>query len=229
MFWLLFVFAATTLELDVITLPLNNEVRVALTPGGRAELKREGTVTRIRLEIDRAAPASSLGQPFNTYVVWAISQDGLLDNLGELELRGNKGQLNATSRLAQFGVLITAEPHFMVDRPSSAVAWRSQNPPDDFRRRTAQIEIGAYDYSQLKPIPFSELHNSVVQARSAFQIAQASGAERLVPADFRNAQVAMNAMEELVNRFVPLDVLWPAAMESIRLSQHAAVMARARR
>lgn len=223
---LLLVLALGTVDLDIVTLPLSNDIKVALTPAGRSELKREGTVTRVKIEIDRLAAPSTLGPSLNTYVVWAISPEGILDNLGELDVNGTKGQFNATTRLGQFGILITGEPHYMVDRPSSAVAFRSQTPPGDIRRKTAPIEVGAYDYSALKPISNIGVHGSVTQARVAFQIAQAAGAGRSASEDFRNAQVALGALEELVNRSAPLDILWPTANEAIRWSQRAAASAR---
>src|SRR5262249_5382371 len=122
--------AASNLNLDMISVPLSNDIRVPLAPAGRLEMKREGTVTRIRLELDRVALASTLGQIYNTYVVWAVSPEGILDNLGELDINGTKGQFNGTTRLGELGVLITAEPHYMVDRPSAAVAFRAQPPQD---------------------------------------------------------------------------------------------------
>ena len=228
MYPLLFVLALATVDLDVVTVPLSSEIRAVLTPAARTELKREDTVTRVRVEIDKVVAPSTLGPAFNTYVVWAVSPEGILDNLGELDVKGVKGQFSATTRFTQFGVLITAEPHYMVDQPSSAVAFRTQGPEADFRRKKVQVEVGAYDYSQIKP-PGTALHNFVIQARSAFAIAQAAGAERLAPADFRNAQVSLGAMEELVNRGVPLDILWPAANETIRWSQRAAATARVKR
>ena len=91
------------------------------------------------------------------------------------------------------------------------------------------VEVGAYDYSQLKPRPPPASTNSVAQARAAFQIAQAAGADRLAPPEFRNAQVALGALEELVNRAAPLDILWPTANEVIGWSQRAATTARAKR
>jgi len=226
---LLFVLALATIDLDMVTVPLSSEIRVALIPAARTEIKREDTVTRVRVEIDKVAAPSSLGPAFNTYVVWAISPEGMLDNLGELDVKGVKGQFSATTRFTQFGILITAEPHYMVDQPSSAVAFRTQGPETDFRRKKVPVEVGAYDYSQIKPVSGTALHNFVIQARSAFEIAQAAGAERLAPADFRNAQVSLGAMEELVNRGVPLDILWPAANEAIRWSQRAATTARTKR
>src|SRR5437867_12886529 len=117
------VLALTTVNLDVVTVPLSNEIKIALTPGARSEIRREGSVTRIKIDIDRVSAPSTLGPAFNTYVVWAISPEGILDNLGELEIKGVKGQFFATTRLNQLGILITAEPHYMVDRPSSAVSF----------------------------------------------------------------------------------------------------------
>jgi len=229
MFPLLFLLAVTTVDLDIVTVPPTAEIRIVLTPGARSEIKREESVTRVRIDIDRVAAPSTLGPAFNTYVVWAVSPEGILDNLGELEVKGVKAQFSATTRLTQFGVLITAEPHYMVDQPSSGVAFRSQGPESDFRRKKAPIEVGAYDYSKIKRTAPTPVHNSVIQARSAFQIAEAAGADRLASTEFRNAQVALGAMEELVNRAAPFDILWPTANEAIRWSQRAVSAARAKR
>src|SRR5262245_24858290 len=101
---LLLALALTTFDADIINVPFNKEVRVPLAPSGRAEIRQEGTLTRIKIDIDRLQPPSSLGPALNTYVVWAVSPEGILDNLGELETNGNKGQLNTTTRLTQFGI-----------------------------------------------------------------------------------------------------------------------------
>src|SRR5207249_1842948 len=121
------------------------------TPAGRSEIKREGTVSQIKIDIDRIPAPKTLDPALNTYVVWAVSPAGIFDNLGELQINGNKAQLNATTRFGQFGILITAEPHYMVDTPSSAVAYRGQTPKSDVRRKTVSIEVGSYDYSSLVP------------------------------------------------------------------------------
>jgi len=212
-------------DLDIVTLPLSGDIRVALAPAGRTELRREGTVTRVRVDIDRVNPPSTLLPGMNTYVVWAVSAEGILDSLGELDLNGTKAQFSGTTRLGEFGVLITAEPHYMVDRPSSAVAFRTQT-PQELRRKTAAIPIGAYDYSMLKPVSPVGVHGSVTQARTAFQIANSVDADHRAPAEFRNGQVAMGALEELVMRASPLDILWPKANEAIRWSERAVELSR---
>ena len=225
---LLLVLAVTTTDVDIATLPVSGDVRIALAPAGRCELRRDGTVSHVKIDIDRVMPPSAAGPVFNTLVVWAISPEGIFDNLGELGVNGTKGQFAGTTRLTQFGVLISAEPHYMVDRPSSSVLYRSQT-PEDIRRRTAHVEVGAYDYAAIKPVTGTSIHTSVSQARAAFQIAQSVGAAQFAPEDFRNAQAAIGALEELVSRAAPLDILWPTAHEAIRWSQRAAMTARAKR
>jgi hypothetical protein len=225
---LLLFLAGNTVDLDVVTLPLTNDIKVVLTPAGRADLKRDGTISQIKIDIDRIASPKTLG-PYNTYVLWAVSPEGVFDNLGELQTNGNKGQISATTRFGQFGILITAEPHFMVDRPSSAIAYRAEVPKTEVRRKTVPIDVGVYDYSALASITTAGVQGWVGQARAAFQISKAVGADRLAPEEFRNAQVAIGSLEELVTRAVPAEILWPAVNEAIGLSQRAATAARSKK
>ena len=225
---LFLVLALTNVDFDIVTVPPSGDVKALLPPAGRLEVKREGTVSRLKIDIDQITAPSAKAVGFNTYVVWAVSPEGVFDNLGELDVNRSKGQFSATTRLTEFGILISAEPHYMVDRPSSSVAYRSQTAKEDVRRKTSRVEVGAYDYSALKPAA-AAVHGSVVQARTAFQIAQAAGADRLAPGDFRNAQAALGALEGLVTRGAPLEILWPTANEAIRWSQRAVTAARAKR
>ncbi len=225
---LLVTLVMTAVQVDVINVPLERGINAVLTPAGKAELKREGTVTRVKIEVERLQSPAALGPALTTYSVWVVSPEGLFENLGELNVNGNKGQIDATTRLGQFGILITAEPHFMVDLPSAAVAYRTQSPREEVRHTMISVEIGAYDYSALKPVPPANVHSSVAQARVAFQIAQNAGAERLAELEFRHARVALTSMEELVTRAAPLEILWPTAAEAIRWSQRAVTIARGR-
>ena len=117
----------------------------------------------------------------------------------------------------------------MVDRPSSAVAYRSQTPKTDIRRKTVSVEVGSYDYSSLVATSSIGVQGWVVQARAAFQIARNVGADRFAPEEFRNAQVAIGSLEELITRAAPADILWPTASEVIGWSQRATVAARAKK
>ena len=224
--YIILALALSTVDMDMVSIPLNKDVKVTLTPAGKADLKREGNLTRLRVEIDKLRPPAALGTAFNTYVVWAVSPEGILENLGELSSDGDKGVIDATVRLTQLGIFISAEPHYMVDRPSSTVVYRNQSPPGEVRRMAVPIEVGAYDYSTLKRPPAANVSASVVQARTAFLIAQQAGAERVAGMEFRQARVALDSMEELLTRSAPLDTLWPTANEAIRWAQRAVTAAR---
>ena len=223
--WLTLFLLFANVDLDIVTLPVTSDVRVPMGQSARADVRREGTVTRVRIDADRVAAPSTFAPVLNTYVVWAVSPEGVFDNLGELDVSGTRAQFNGTTRLSEFGLLITAEPHYMVDRPSSAITFKSQAGQDP-RRKTATITIGPYDYSKVTPINGTGVHPSVLQARTAFQIAKSVNAGQLAPQEFRNAQVAIGALEELVSRAAPLDILWPTANQAIRWSERAAEVAR---
>ena len=218
----------TPVEVTVVQFAAKGKASLTLGPKGKAEVERTGTVTRIAVQMEGLQFPQAAKGGMNSYVVWAVSPEGIFENLGELEQSGAKGTLEATTRFDRFAILVTFEPHYMVDKPSSAVVYRGQNPETELRRKVVPVEVGAYDYSQLKA-PAAAPYNIVVQARTSFQIAQAAGAATLAPADFRNAQVALGAMEELVSRASPLDIVWPTTNEAIRWSQRSATVARAKR
>ena len=46
--------AASTVDLDIVAVPLTNDIKILLTPAGRSELKRDGNVSQVKIEIDRA-------------------------------------------------------------------------------------------------------------------------------------------------------------------------------
>src|SRR5436305_12671039 len=96
--------AASTVDLDIVAVPLTNDIKILLTPAGRSELKRDGNVIQVKIEIDRIAAPNSLSPAFNSYVVWSVSPEGIFDNLGQRQIKGNKGQFTASTRFGQLGV-----------------------------------------------------------------------------------------------------------------------------
>src|SRR6266850_1264628 len=174
---LFLLFALTTVDVDIVSLPLDRAVEVTLMPAGKAEIRREGTLTRVKVEVDRLQAPASLGTALTTYLLWAVSPEGFLENLGELDINGNKGQLNATTRFGQLGLLITAEPHFMVDLPSSAVAYRSVGTRQEVRHMAVPVDVGMYDYSMLKPV-WPAAGEAIRWSQRAVTVARTKNAER---------------------------------------------------
>jgi hypothetical protein len=218
--------AAASANVVVVTVP-KGSVTIPLEPSGKAELKRDGTVTRVKIELERLVPPLVSGPAYNTYVAWSVSPEGSYENIGELDLDKNKGRLEATTRFGQVGILVTAEPHYMVDRPSAAVVSRSQNPKsDDVRRVNVSIIVGTYDYSAVATSTTATLPILVLEARAAMQIAKSNEADRWAETEYRQAVVASDTMEEMVSRASPIDIVAQSAHEAIRRAQQAVTTAR---
>jgi outer membrane protein OmpA-like peptidoglycan-associated protein len=226
--FLLFALQSTPVELTSLTAPTGSRVDVPLSPSGAVEVRRQETITRLKVKVDRLAALSVFGELLRAYVVWAVSPEGTFENLGELRIDGQKAELETTTRLQRFGLLITAEPHFMVDTPYTSVAFRSRPTLDaEVREEEMTVEVGSHDYTGISLPPQGALSPRIVQARMAFKIVEAEQADQLADSQFRQARIAADSLEQLLRRSMPTDVLLPYANDSIRLSQIAVSVARA--
>jgi hypothetical protein len=88
---------------------------------GAVSVVRGSIAIDIDVRVDNIPPAQNLGGGFNTYVVWLISPDGEISNIGELLLNGNSGMLQTTTNWGAFGVFVTAETNNCVSCPSRSV------------------------------------------------------------------------------------------------------------
>src|SRR5262245_13296097 len=82
---------------------------------GLAKLSRQDAMTAIDVELRGLKPATLFGGDYNTYVLWAASPDSRIENLGEVILNGTHGSVQASTVFDAFAILITAEPHFLVE------------------------------------------------------------------------------------------------------------------
>ena len=222
----LFLVAATPAEVVVVNLPTKGTLSLALAPSGKADVEHAATLSLIHIEVDKLQAASKLSPAMNAFVVWSISPEGGFENVGELAVTDGKGRLDTVTRFDQFGILITAEPHFMVDRPNSVIAFRTQAPKsENIRRISVSIDVGYYDYSTLQPVTASSL-GLIAEARSALQVAAGVQADRLAESEYRLARIALGTVEEMVARSAPPEIILPVANESIRRSQRAFIAAR---
>src|SRR4029079_19391161 len=119
-----------------VTYPLDETVSVkfrgtTLLPRlkGEAKVKRAGRRgTRVELNIEDLPRASELGGIYTTYVLWAISPDGHVDNLGEIKRSGSTfvdTKIDVTTPLQSFALIVTAEPHFLMKVPSRMVVMEN--------------------------------------------------------------------------------------------------------
>jgi len=214
----------TPTEVTVVQFASKGKASLSLGPKGKAEVERTGTVTKVVVQMDGLQFPQAAKGGMNSYVVWVVSPEGIFENLGELEQSGAKGTLEATTRFDRFAILVTFEPHYMVDKPSSSIYFKNDR-ARELTNVPLMVEIGAYDYPTLQGNDVG-VPSVVMQARAAMAIANAAQAPQRAEAEFRNAKVAMETMEELFRRASMPDVISAAAHAAIRRAQLATVAAR---
>jgi outer membrane protein OmpA-like peptidoglycan-associated protein len=164
---------------------------------GKAVVEAKQGATVIRARFSKVPPPTRFGKEYLTYVVWAISPDGRPQNLGELVLNGSdKGKLTASTNLQTFALIVTAEPHYSVQKPSDVVVMENKVGPDtvgNVEEVNATYELlprQGYTYdpraiaeentSTRKPVSQAEYDSilAIYQAQNAIQMAEAEGAAK---------------------------------------------------
>lgn len=213
---------STSIDVSVATVPSDSRVDLLLMPNGEVEIRRDTNITRVKVKIDRTDPLTASRRDFRAWVVWAVSPEGEFENLGELKPDGRGAELETVTSLTRLGIMVTSEPHFRVESPSSEVAFRSGMPRDnDVRADLVNAQVGMTDYSAVTLPPQGSIHPRVSEARMAIAIAEASNGQEATNTFLRQARVAVDSMEQLLRRATPLDVVLNYANEAIRLSDLA--------
>jgi hypothetical protein len=193
-------------EVDLIATGLIPEAK------GKATVQARQGVTKIEVKVKRLALPMNLSPEFLTYVLWAVSPDGLASSVGELEIdQSGDATLQATTQLQTFSLFVTAEPYFAVRQPSEVVVLENV-----VRKNTQGRVVPVSDYRLMmraeyakrgNPLGLSlDLHNvplALYEARNAVEIAREHGATSYAPEIFikaeRGLQLAENALERNAN------------------------------
>jgi outer membrane protein OmpA-like peptidoglycan-associated protein len=170
---------------------------IATTGEGKVEVEFEDGNARISAKIEHMPPPPSIG-PYTTYVLWALTPDGRASNQGVLgTIEGDKGELNTRYGGSQFALIVTAEPHFAVSAPSTAIVL--YNIADDVKADESKVTslVERSDYSNLAPVAVDEKTRPVeiVQAQYAIAIAAAAGATQFASQLYTTAQAKLASAE----------------------------------
>jgi outer membrane protein OmpA-like peptidoglycan-associated protein len=172
---------------------------------GDAKVENKKGLMSVDASFSKVSSASQLGPEFLTYVVWAITPEGRASNLGELQLNGDKGKLNVTTRLPNFAMIVTAEPYFAVSAPSEMVVLQNV-PREDTKGATTPViatllKRGTYSGARLEPFSIDpKVPLAVYEARNAMRIAQVEGAEKYAPDAWAKASQTAAQMEDYLAR-----------------------------
>jgi len=165
---------------------------------------RKGLIT-VAANLSKMSSPTQLGPEFLTYVLWAITPEGRASNLGEVQLKGDKGNLSVTTRLPNFAMIVTAEPYFAVSSPSEMVVLQNVPRPDTKGGTTpvtaTLLSRSTYHEAQLEPfIMDPKVPLAVYEARNALRIAKLQGAEKYAPDAWAKASQSAAQMEDYLAR-----------------------------
>jgi outer membrane protein OmpA-like peptidoglycan-associated protein len=236
-----------------VTYPLDESIEVkfrgtTLLPRlkGEAKVKRVGRRgTRVELSIDNLPRAHELGGIYTTFILWAISPDGRVDNLGEIKRGGSAfiaSKLDVTTPLQTFALVITAEPHFLMKVPSRMVVLENIPPQRPGRSQVETLNVqyigNSSDYFKDNRVPeiatsdYQDIPVSLLGARQAVNLAKFAGGPVDAQQEFQTAQDDLLAAEKALRFNQPIaevDVLARKATSSGARAEEMAVVRKAAR
>lgn len=166
---------------------------------GKATVHTKSGATQIAVDVDHLKPATTFGLEYLTYVLWAISPEGVPSNLGELIEKGGKATIHASTPMQAFALVVSAEPYFAVTQPSDKVVAENSTegklqgwlrpidvkyealPSTVYNAQVSPITEPVYGIDKNVPL-------SLKEARNAVRIAKESKAEQYAPTALDRAQ-----------------------------------------
>jgi outer membrane protein OmpA-like peptidoglycan-associated protein len=178
---------------------------------GRADVNSRKGYIQVKASTKKLPPPTTYGNEYLTYVLWAITPDGRPKNLGELLVNKNgEAELDVTTDLQSFGLIVTAEPYFAVTQPSDVVVMENivrKNTVGKYEEVNAKYELlprGMYTSKMSASAPRMEFKKNVplelYEARNAVNIARAAGADKLASDVYQNAQTLLQQAEDYQTR-----------------------------
>jgi outer membrane protein OmpA-like peptidoglycan-associated protein len=238
-------------ETKAVTYPLDEPVMLQFRGTtrfprmkGEAKIKRtKKNGTEIELSVSKMPRPFELGAGFATYVVWAISPDGQVDNLGEIKRRGFfdfDSKISVTTPLQIFALIITAEPHFLVRRPSRAIMLENLNPFSVSGRTLATTTAIQYfgntsDYfsdartPEIAETDYSKTPSTILQAKQAVALAKFAGAQRDAREDLQQAETLLQSAENAWKAGRPEETVDISARQAISAAVKAETTAAVRK
>jgi outer membrane protein OmpA-like peptidoglycan-associated protein len=200
---------------------------------GEAKVESKQGYIEIEVEFDGLQPATKNGAEYLTYVLWAITPEGRTANLGEVLLNGTKGKLDVTTELQVFGLVVTAEPYYAVNRPSDLVVMENVVRADT----KGKIEEIDAKYELLQRGQYQRLANplalkldkklplEIYEARNAVQIARAVGADHFAVETFQKAEKSLAQAEAYQARNAGSKLVTMSAREAVQMAEDSRAIA----
>ncbi len=190
---------------DVVNVQFRGTTRFPRMKGSATVKRTTRSGTRIELSVDKMPRPFELGAGYATYVVWAISPEGQVDNLGEIKRSGFgfiDSKITVTTPLQTFALIITAEPHFLVTRPSQQIMLENLYPVSPTGKRISTTPSITYfgntsDYfrdprtPEIAETDYSKTPSAILQAKQAVALARYAGADRDAATELAEAETLL--------------------------------------
>ncbi len=190
---------------------------------GLVNVERRSNLTSIEVRLQGLTPATLFGGDYNTYVLWIISPEGQAANAGEFKLNDSAAELTYATTLSAFGMIVTAEPHYLVSAPSRFVVL-------EYRQSGGSLEApvveyrgigGGYNFERATlagaPKAKGEVLTGLRQAWTAVRLAR-SGGLQWAAAEFAYVQQVLAEILEVSKNSGNERILEPRARELVRLA-----------
>ena len=214
--------AAAEIQLTALSLQAGKPVDINFAKTSRAPSQAAMQATllydngkaAVKLSYQKMEPAVLFSGDISAFVLWAVTIDGTVENLGEVvaDKKSASGSLQGYTGKRVFALMVTAEPFATVTRPTELVIFVSgeiggtniQNTPFTFTNfstgyKPALDSISGVQYND--PMPAA-----VKQANKAIEIAEKLNAAAVNPKAMDGAKLAFGkAMAAAGNKKIMAD------------------------
>jgi outer membrane protein OmpA-like peptidoglycan-associated protein len=229
--------AMAEVGLTAVLLPDKKSVAVDFDRTERAPIKAtmkasikyvKGQAT-VSLSLKQMEPAVLFGGDISAYVLWAVTPDGVVENMGEVlvdEMDFSGSQRFSTGK-KMFALMVTAEPLAVSRRPAEVVIFTSGP------ARTKKAKNTPFAYSDFRPGPKPERESIahsyyrditpvvIKQAQNALNIAEAMNAAEVNPSAIRDARTTFAQAKNTAESGGSKKVISDYARRTVELASQA--------
>ncbi len=207
---------------------------------GEAKVESKAGRLEINAEFKDVRNANYYGPEYLTYVLWAVTPEGRPVNLGEIVPNDkHEVRIHVTANLQAFGMIVTAEPYFAVTRPSNMTVLENEVRKDTkgseqpISARYDATEKGEYTVdlasNQLPATNMSieqrrKIPLTLLEARNAVAIAQATGAQQYAPEVLARAQQQLDRGDEYLQENKSTSTIGTVARGATEAAEDARIL-----
>lgn len=195
---------ATEVTLNQVTFPERNQIGIDFVSDQRApeatmaaEIEYGEGQAEVSIRYKEMKPAILFGGDVTCYVLWAVTHDGTVENMGELWVRDDSETVEYSTGQKSFAMMVTAEAHPLVTVPSDLVMFRS------LAANTKNAPSESFTFSGFGPAPRIEYPSvanvtwdhteplDLRQAQKAYELAVDAGAATYAPTQLFRARTLL--------------------------------------